>query len=127
MIKLDFDLQHIQAIEFGAVPQAGASKWGKQEVDQTIKNTLQNMAQNTWSEIQCLSHTDPVSPYNPSQGLNGKNNLYLTIKHEMATTVKHLQSADEIRPDGNIFGHSKSPETVSWYFARFWDCQKGSL
>jgi len=119
-MKLEFDVQSVKVTEFGVgFDNGNGQNFVSISVDTDIQAALRDMIQATWKAMK-KENSEPEK-YEPSEKYESTEYLYLPLNDHMATAVRELYNAANIKIDGHALD---DPAAVFCYFTRLID-QKG--
>ena len=124
MIKLNFDFDSIDLVEFGVViNEDNEEKAVLVPVDENVQNALKDMAKETLRLMKkyVQNRGGPIK-YEPTEKYESIEYIYLPINDENASYIKQLHYAENLPIDSNILNTIKSnPSSIFCYFSRFRD------
>jgi hypothetical protein len=122
-MRLEFDFGTIKNSEFGlARKQDEGRAYYAVPVDAAVQSALLEMAHTTWELLQLGE--DAHQCYDPSNRYGTTESLYLPCSDYMASAVRELHFAENIRSSAGAFD---DPKGISIYFARFTDGRRRRL
>lgn len=122
-MKLDFDLKHIQTIEFGVGLESEEKQtFCSMHVDTDVQSALKEMVIETYNSfVEC---EDEPPEYQPSEKFSSTEYVYLNLDDELAVMINTLQAANNIQVNLNAL---KDLKAVFCYFVRLRDDKKRRL
>lgn len=116
-MNLEFDLDHIKAVEFGVGRDDGDGQvFHLLAVDVDVQGALRDMAESTWGAMQELTHSPPR--YEPSEKHASAEYVHVPLGDALAAGMRELHNASNISMDSTALA---DPATVFCYFARMTD------
>ena len=116
MLELNFNVEDIQAIEFGVGRNGDGNRiFENVPVDKKVKSELLKYARTTLETMRNLGES--AQKYDPSDETVSTKYVYLPLSSDMAKVLKELQNAENLQ---NVLNLSNIPDTFC-YFARFTD------
>jgi Kiwa protein KwaB-like len=116
-VKLQFEFTQIAHVEFGVGKEdPKGQRFVNVAVDRGVQEALEEMARETWREMQSHSKTPPR--YDPSEKHAALEHLYLPLADELSVAMRRLHEAENLALDGTAL---QTCDDVFCYFARLTD------
>lgn len=118
-MKLDFNCDSVQVIEFGIGHDVGEARiYSYVAVDGGVQEALVDMANTTLETMHNL--TDGPERYQPSEKHSGVEYLYLPLDDDLAVMMRELHESNNLPMDATALDNAGD---IFCYFARFIDGQ----
>ena len=117
-MKLEFDLESVQAVEFGVGLDGGDGQTFRLiTVDGGIQTALLDMVKATWDGMLDQAGDGPPR-FEPSEKYDTTEYVYLPLDDQLATSMRALHQAVNLPVDGTALS---DPAKVYCYFAKMTD------